>query len=75
MKDKTNAKKNAQEKVDRLQEVTRTWSMVSIMLAIDEEIQGATTAEEHLELLTFKSEILEYAVFGRVTNKQNLIEK
>lgn len=55
------------DRVDKLREITKNWSNGATMMAINEELQGAISTEERLELLTFKSDVLESAIFGKVT--------
>lgn len=53
-------------RADEIRKVTEKWSNGATMMAINEEIQAAQTVEERLELLIFKSEILEHSTYGYV---------
>lgn len=56
---------NAKEEVKRLREVTKNWSNGAAMTAINEELHHAESLEKRVELLQFKSDVLEHSTFGR----------
>jgi hypothetical protein len=57
---------HAKEKVKKLREISKSWSNATTLMAINEELHNAKTIEERVELLEFKNEIMEGALFGRV---------
>ncbi len=62
------ARTQAKEDVKRLKEVSKEWSNGAIMTAINEELHNTESIEKRVELLEFKTEILESAVFGGFYN-------
>ncbi|PAE84981.1 hypothetical protein CHH77_02360 [Shouchella clausii] len=55
-------------KVEQLKKLTNGWSNGATMMAINEELHLAATVEEKVELLQFKSEILEFAACGKINS-------
>ncbi|KMK77627.1 hypothetical protein [Alkalihalobacillus pseudalcaliphilus] len=55
-------------KVDQLREMTKEWSNGAVMVAINEELHLAKTTEEKVELLQYKSDVLEFSSYGRTFN-------
>ena len=56
------------EKTERLRELTKNWSNGATMMAINEELHLAETTEQKVELLQFKSEVLEFTAYKRIYN-------
>jgi hypothetical protein len=54
--------------VKQLKELTKHWSNGATMMAINEELHLAESVEKKVELLQFKSDILERSAYGRTFN-------
>lgn len=58
--------KNENEVVVRLKELTKDWTMGARIAALNEELHNTKDLETKVELLTFKSMLLEYFSLGKI---------